>query len=92
MKTFAEGNFAIYRTSFIPYKAQQSKGGRITLKSVKGKAEVWLDKILVAKKTTDNSEDVTVDLPAGQGKRDVSVLVETARGKQAGLGGLVTVE
>lgn len=92
LQTFTDGSFAIYRTSFTPYKAQQNKGGKITLKAVKGKAEVWLDKRLLAKKTTDDSEDVMVDLPAGGGRREINVLVETSRGKQAGLGGSVTIE
>ena len=92
LQTFTEGSFAIYRTSFTPYKAQQNKGGKIILKAVKGKAEVWLNKKLLARKSTDDSEDLTVDLPAGEGKRDISVLIETSRGKQAGLGGLVTIE
>lgn len=92
LRTFPEGNFAIFRTNFTPYLAQQNNGGKIIFKGLTGKAEVWLDKKLLATKTTEASSDFVVQIPAGTGKRELSVLVETTTGKQAGLGGLVTIE
>jgi beta-galactosidase len=92
MQTFSEGNFVVYRTNFKPYLAQQNNGGKIILKALKGKAEVWLDKKLLAVKSTESSSDFVVQMPPGKGEREIRVLIETSSGQKAGLGGLVTIE
>ncbi len=92
LQQFSGGNFAVFRTTFTPYAGQRNNGGKIKLKSVTGKAEVWLDKILLAIKTDEITADISINLPAGKGKRELSVLIETSNGQQAGLGGVITVE
>ncbi|MHC0441068.1 beta-galactosidase GalA [Flavobacterium sp. 3-210] len=92
LRVLHDGNFAIFRTNFTPYLTQQKNGGKIILKNLSGKAEIWLDKTLLAVKNNEISNDFEVQIPAGIGKRELSVLVETKDGKPAGLGGLVTIE
>nr|WP_183558301.1 beta-galactosidase GalA [Mucilaginibacter sp. SP1R1] len=92
LQQFSNGNFAVFRTRFTPYLGQRNNGGKIIIRNVSGKAEVWLDKTLLATKTNSDSGDITVNMPAGQNKRELSILIETSNSQQAGLGGLVTVE
>jgi beta-galactosidase len=91
LQTFADGNFAIYRTSFKPYAAQRKNGGKLILKAVTGKAEIWLDNKLVATKSTTESADILVTFPASANEQKLNVLIETEKGQKAGLGGVVTV-
>ncbi|WP_221452655.1 beta-galactosidase GalA [Mucilaginibacter sp. FT3.2] len=91
LQQFGNGNFEVFRTTFTPYAGQRNKGGKIVLKAVSGKAEVWLDKTLLNTKTNSATGDVTITMPPGQGKRELSVLIETSNGQPAGLGGVVTV-
>ncbi|WP_218279842.1 DUF4982 domain-containing protein [Flavobacterium sp. LPB0248] len=92
LRVFANGSFAVFRSSFTPYLAQQNNGGKLILKSLSGKAEVWLDQKLLAVKSAEDSSDFSVQIPPGKGKRELSILIETSSGRPAGLGGLVTVE
>lgn len=91
LQTFAEGNFATYRISFKPYAAQRKNGGLLILKALTGKAEIWLDKKLVATKTTVEPADIIVPFPPSSNEQKLNVLIETEQGKKAGLGGSVTV-
>lgn len=93
LQTFADGNYAVYRTTFKPYATQRINGGKIVFKAITGKAEIWIDKKLVFNKTTAATEDVVVDFPASTNTdRVISVLIETDKGSKAGLGGLITVK
>jgi beta-galactosidase len=92
LQDFTNGRFVVYRNSFKPYAALQNKGGQLILKSVTGKAEVWLDKKLVATKTTTESADIVIDLIAVKGERKMSILIEAEQGSKAGLGGLVLIK
>ena len=91
LQTFADGSFATYRTTFKPYAAQRKNGGKLILKAVTGKAEVWIDKKLVATKTTAESADIIVQFPPSPNEQKLNVLIETEKGQKAGLGGVVTV-
>jgi beta-galactosidase len=88
---FADGNYVIYRTTFKPYAAQRNNGGKLILKAVTGKAEVWLNKKLVATKTTFESGDIIIPFPPSPNEQKLNVLIETTPGQKAGLGGSVTV-
>lgn len=92
LRVFVDGNFAVYRNSFRPYQAQQDNGGKIIFKDLKGKAEIWLDRKLLAVKKDEAETDFIVQFPDGKGQRELSVLIETNTGNRAGLGGLVTIE
>jgi len=90
---FRDGRFAIYRAHFTPRAATQKSGGQLLLREVLGKAQVWIDGKFAAEKTDTEKKDMSVALPAGDGERTVSVLIEAeAAGTPAGLGGIVTVE
>lgn len=91
LQTFTSRQFVVYRTNFNPYSEQQKAGAKIILKNVSGKAEVWVDKQLVGTKTTEESADFEVTIPAKEGSREINVLIETEKGKPAGLGGIVSV-
>jgi beta-galactosidase len=95
-----ETGFLVYKTSFKPYSSQQKNGGKIVLKGIAGKAEVWLGNKLVFTKTTTTREDVTVAFPPASGNATTSctstialtVVAEGQQGDWIGLGGLVSVE
>jgi beta-galactosidase len=90
---FRDGIFAIYRIHFTPRPGIQQSGGRLVLRDVFGKAQVWIDGKLAAEKSTADRGTMTVPLPSGNGERTVSVLIEAATPNDpAGLGGIVTVE
>ena len=91
MLTFADGNFAIFRTTFKPYAAQRNNGGKLIFKAITGKAEIWLDKKLIHTKTTTATEDIELPMPASPNEQKLSILIETEKGQAAGLGGIITV-
>jgi beta-galactosidase len=92
LQTFDGGSYAVYRIKFKPFASVQKSGGQIVFKSVTGKAEVWLDKKLIGTKESAKAGSLTVRIPPADGERTLSVLVEGAAGKPAGLGGAVHVE
>jgi beta-galactosidase len=92
LQTFSGGNFAVYRIRFEPNAGVQAKGGRLVIKSLTGKAEVWLDGKQLGRKNNFNAEPLTLLIPAGEGNRTLSILIEAPAGKPAGFGKLVTVE
>jgi hypothetical protein len=91
LQIFADGNFAIYRITFKPVADVQKSGGQMVFKSIAGKAEVWLDKKLLAKKETFDNAPFIVAIPAGEGERTLSVLFETQPRTPAGFGGAVVI-
>jgi beta-galactosidase len=93
LPVFQGGRFAVYRAQFTPRAATQKSGGRLVLRDVVGKAQVWIDGKLVAEKVDPEKQDMTIAFPGRDGERVVSILIEApAVGKPAGLGGIVTVE
>ncbi len=91
LTTLTDAGFVIFRVDFKPFAGQSKNGGRVTIKGVTGKAEIWLDKVLVATKTTTAKEDITFDLPAKEGDRKISVLCEGAKGDKVGIAGIISV-
>ena len=90
LQKFAENKYALYRVNFKPYTEECEKGGRVVFKSVTGKAEFWLDKQLVGTKEKAERGDFTLNLPAGNNNRTITVLIEADNGR-GGLGGVVKV-
>ena len=89
---FNEGRFAIYRAQFTPRSGVRRSGGKMVLRNVVGKAQVWIDGKLAAEKA-DPARQTLTGRRAGEGERSVNVLIEIAApGTPAGLGGTVTVE
>lgn len=86
------GKFLVYRALFTPREAQQINGGSLLLKKLAGRAEIYLDKKLVAIKKEAAGADLSVNLPPGKGERVLSVLIESVAPQACGLGGVVTIE
>ncbi|MGV7207668.1 beta-galactosidase GalA [Oxalobacteraceae bacterium A2-2] len=86
------GGYRVYRTEFTPRGPAAEGKGRIRFEKVAGKAEAWLDGVLIGKKDKYEVRDWRIDLPAGAAKRQLNVLVEAEPGKEAGIPGPVLVE
>jgi beta-galactosidase len=92
LRSLSNGKFLIYRSSFTPYADQQALGSVLLLTQITGKAEVYINKKLVATKGHLHTDDITITLPPGKGEQTISVLIEGEPGKNVGLGGIVNVQ
>ena len=84
-----------YRTSFTPRRNLADGSASLRFARIQGRAEVWLDGQLLGRKTSAGADTLRVTLPAGSGKRQMTVLVEAACSdcaETAGIGGPVTLE
>jgi beta-galactosidase len=86
------GNWRLYRTGFTARKDLSDGKGKIVFKKITGKAEVWLDGKLMGKKSLVEAGELILSLPAGQGYRQINVIVEGDGDKSAGINGLVKLE
>ncbi|MBC8054263.1 MAG: glycoside hydrolase family 2 protein [Sphingobacteriaceae bacterium] len=92
LQTMTNGKFVVYRASFTPFAEQQKAGGQLVIKRVTGKAEVYLNKKLIATKANAAAEDIKINIPASRGEQTLNILIESEPGQRAGLGGIVTVQ
>ncbi|MYN39888.1 DUF4982 domain-containing protein [Duganella sp. FT109W] len=92
MRAAAGSKYHLYRASFTPRKNLADGTGRIRFASLKGKAEIWLNGALVGKKDSYAAAPLDVALPAGDGKREINVLIEAEAGQGGGIEGNVTIE
>jgi len=88
----AGGKFHLYRSSFTPRKNLADGSGRIRFASIRGKAEVWLNGVLLGKKDGYAPAALDLPLPAGAGRREINVIVEAEAGQASGIEGNVTIE
>lgn len=88
----AKGGWTVFRTSFQPFASVQESGGRIVFNSLVGRAEVWLDGVLLGRKQDDAAGQFVVPLPPGGGARTLSVLVQSRASQPFGFGDIVAVE
>lgn len=79
------GQFNLFRTSFTPRKTMWDGSAHLRFKRVAGKAEAWIDGRLVGTKSTFAPAEWRVSLPAGQGKRQITVIIERDAGEPAGM-------
>lgn len=86
------GKYRLYRTSFTPRKTLASGTGRIHFYSITGKAEIWLNGVLIGKKDSLAPAELNVALPAGEGARQLNVIIEGDGDKKAGVDGKVVIE
>lgn len=86
------GRFHLYRVTFTPRQDMSGGNGRLHFASIRGKATVWLDGKLLGKKDDYGTAALDLDLPAGEGKRDMSVVVEAEPGQGSGIDGGVVIE
>ncbi len=92
LQTFPGGHFAVYRIRFEPNAGVRANGGRLTCQSITGRAEAWLDGKLLGRKNNFDAAALTLPIPAGEGSRTLSILIEAPAGKPAGFGKPVAVE
>lgn len=92
LASFNDGTFALFNTSFTLNEIEGKPTGSIVMRRVSGKAEVWLNDKLVATKNEANTGDMRFAFPSQNGKYKLVVLIESEKGKKAGLGGPVTVQ
>jgi len=50
LQTLINGKFVIYRTMFTLFSSDPDTDGRLIMRNVTGKAEIWLDKQLISSK------------------------------------------
>ncbi|GGY63263.1 beta-galactosidase [Cellvibrio zantedeschiae] len=87
-----DGKYRLYRTHFTPRKNLANGNGKIHFYSITGKAEIWLNGVMIAKKDKFASGELNLDLPAGEGRRQLNVLVEGEGDNKAGVDGNVVIE
>lgn len=92
LQPLAEGNYVVARTRFTPQADVQKIGGELLFKAVAGKAQIWLDEILLGKKESFELAPLRLPIPPRAGERTLSVLIEAQAGQPAGFGGAITVE
>jgi beta-galactosidase len=86
------GVYRLYRTSFTPRKTLADGSGQLYFASITGKAEIWLDGKLIAKKTNAAPAKLSVPIPAGEGARQLNVIIEGESDNKAGVDGSVTIQ
>jgi hypothetical protein len=90
-QNFSGGSWALFRCQFNPRSAIAKSGGKIVFKEILGSAEVFIDGVSVGRKTNPAAGPLTVPLPAKDGSRTVSLVVNAGGLAKAGLTGGVIV-
>jgi len=86
------GTWRLYRGYFYPRKDLASGHAQIRFKNIIGKAEVWLDEKLLAKKSNFAGGELVAPLPIGQKHYQINVLVEGDGQEPSGFKDLVLIE
>ena len=79
--------FVVLRSNFKAVKSQRNNGGTIALTQVNGKAEVWLNGVLIGKKDTYAPADLNVQFKNAAERNEINILLEGENGSKAGLAG-----
>ncbi len=87
-----DGKYRLYRTNFTPRKNLANGTGRIHIYGITGKAEVWLNGVMIGKKDSFAPAELNLVLSAGEGNRQLNILVEGDGDKPAGVNGNVVIE
>lgn len=81
-----------YRATFGVRADRNDGRGRLVLREIAGRAEVWVDGVKLGEKTTFAPAALSLVLPKGAGTRTLTVLVQSQPGQPSGLIGAVLVE
>ncbi len=87
-----QGTWSVLRAKVTPRRPVRDRGGKLVFQGVVGRGEVWIDGKRVGTKAGFAPGTVVVPMPAGEGERIVSVLLESNGTQASGLGGIVFVE
>jgi beta-galactosidase len=88
-----QGWIAFRSDRFKPFEQQAKEGGMIRFHEIRGKGEIWLDGVKVYDKTQPYTLPVEIPLPPGDHEHQLIVLLQKGDdAKEAGLGGVVSVE
>ena len=86
------GNWRLYRTHFHARQDLSDGTALLNFRQLSGRAEIWLDGKLLGNKTSFAPAHFSLSLPAGQGSRQINVLIEGDGNTPAGIDGLVVLE
>jgi beta-galactosidase len=85
-------SYRLYRTTFTPRKNLADGSGQIHFYKIIGKAEVWLDDLLIGKKETFSPAELNLPLPSGAVKHQLNVIIQGDGANKAGIEGNVVIE
>jgi beta-galactosidase len=88
LQPLSENEYCLFRTQFTPTAAVQKSGTVITFQEVVGEAEVWLDGVMIATKSSVGSANISFQLQPKSGCRTLTLLVKGANAK-VGMSGMV---
>jgi beta-galactosidase len=86
-----ESGVRAFYVRFQPWRSVAANGGSLRFARVVGRAQVWVDGTLAARKDDPAAGPLSMRLGAGAGMRDVTIVVEAVAGAAAGLLGPVAV-
>ncbi len=87
----AKDGWQVYRSRMTPVRAVAAKGGRIAFARVAGRADLWIDGLRVASKTSAAAGAIEAVIAAGAGERTVVLIVQTEAGQPSGILGPVSL-
>lgn len=87
-----DARFHLYRTTFTPRQDMAGGNGSLHFGAIRGKATVWLDGALLGRKDAAAAAPLDLDLPAGPGPHELSVILDTAPGQAGGMDGAVVIQ
>nr|WP_277969103.1 beta-galactosidase GalA [Sphingomonas echinoides] len=76
---------ALLQGRFVPRRDVAARGGTLRLAGVIGRAELWVDRVRVATKTSRAEAPMTAKLPAGDQERVITLVLEADVGEATGL-------
>jgi len=83
--------WSMYRTVFTPRRRVGLEGGVIAFAQVVGRAEVWMDGKLLARKEAPEPAPLIAPFGPGSGPRTLSLIVKADAGQPSGMGRTVCV-
>jgi beta-galactosidase len=87
----ADAPWSMYRTVFTPRRRVGIEGGVVAFAQVVGRAEVWMDGKLLARKDSPEPAALIAPFGPGSGPRTLSLIVKAEAGAPSGMGRTVCV-
>ena len=84
--------WSMYRTVFVPRRRVGIEGGAVVFAEVVGRAEVWIDGKLLARKNMPEPAPLVAPFGPGAGPRTLSLLVHAEADAPSGMGRTVSVQ